>query len=539
MADLGQTQWNLWWVAQVLTGAAPPGSSLLFSPVLFAPVGGNLVWHTGDLFWGIVLLPLRLLAGPLVQHNAALILATWLTGWFTYLAARQAGARTAGALIAAIAIAIHPYRLGEAHHLNIFSTSFLPLALYLLLRLGPPRSGAAQPRAFVLAILLGLCGAGVLLASLFHAFCIAIIAVGMIAWFLIHGDSAYRRSLPISLVPAMVIPLPIVAWLGIAMVRAQAPPGFPTSQLEGSSADVWQYILHPRLRMALGGSPTSAAELYLMGSFRPLQWYLPGYLLAILAILVSIRDRSVRPWLYGAAAFALLSLGPSLKIGSPAYINPGATALPLPYRLLLWIPVLGTVRSLWHFGFIATILAAIAGARGIDMLLHWSARRNVPRAGLILGTIVFLESFVGSIPSVPRADSPMIIALRDDPRPGAVIVQPFALYEIRGLAMYDQTLHQRPILTGYTSRDPQSFELWKQQRRWPVEMEQSLFGRGPMSPAADQNYRQDISEIPTMSILIYDTSERRFLINNARETWPTLAEEPTPTITRAVVPLPN
>lgn len=516
MADPANTQWNFWWVHQVLRGHAGPDGGFMFCPVLFYPLGADLAHQTVEYTYALLLWPLRMVTGGIVQHNAALILATYLTAWFTWLAARQFGATYTGAALATIVITLHPYRLGEAHHLNIFSTQWFPLVLYLVLR------ARAAPCRVTNGLLLGLAGVLTLGTSLFHTLGAAIAALILVAWMLSGrraGPSA-TRNLLISLAIALLVCAPVAAWFGWHLATAPEPVRFGPEAQARNAADVWQFLIHPRLRMVLCGVENDFVSLVSANNQRPILWYLPGYLLAAVGVARIARytrsypESPVRVFVLIGAIFWTLALGPLLKVGSPAEINPSPTPIPLPGALLAPLPMLGSMRSVWHFGFLGTICLAIPCAAAAGALIDGitdTRRRHL--AAWLVAVLVGAETFPGSLTTWPdRMDGAAVYIREHAPEGASVAVLPNYLYEIRGHFMYQQTIHGHPILSGYLSRDPLDFEEWKREHAWPIDLERTGYGSLSAPDArALERLREDVQELRISHFAIYDdTEERRF-----------------------------
>ncbi len=509
LADPAQTQWNFWWIDQVLRGAWGEHADLMHSPALFHPLGANLAYHTLDLGYGLLLWPVRLIGGGLLQHNVALMLATYLMAWFTWLATRQLGGSRFAAALASVVLTLHGYRLAEAHHLNTFSTYFFPLTLYLLARIG------SGNRPLLSGALLGLTGCAAVATSLFHAMGCALVACLYIPF--LWSDARERRSAMLGLAAAAVVAAPVVAWMAWQLHRAPAPVEFSVSDQARNAADLWQLLIHPRLRMALTGTENDYMGLVINTGQRVLIWYLPGYLPVALGLIAAFRAgawpglaSSRRVLLIGAVAFILAGLGPFLKVGSPAEVNPGATGIPLPGRLLAFVPMLGTLRSVWHFAFLGTICLGIyASILGMEWLERIADPRRRVLLQLLLVVLAGAESFIGPLTTYgDRMEGAARFLKAAAPRESAVAVFPQYIYQLRGHFMYQQTIHGRPIMGGYISRDPVGFEEWKKERRWPIELEELGYGRIPVLDGGTVALlREDIGACNMGSVMIHDDSE--------------------------------
>jgi len=497
VADPAQTQWNLWWAGRVIESALggdslPAGDHFYQTSLLFHPLGTSLAWHTTDLFWGVLLWPLQGTVGALGQHALALLLATYFTAWASWGVARQLGCGPVAAACATAALALHGYRLGEAHHLNIFSTFFFPLTLLLLLRFRAEESRAGSIVALAATAWL------VLFASPFHAFGCGLLAL-LAATAVVAFDPENRLRFVKRCLLALLLALPALGLQAMLLSGAERPPAFGGDVQARSAADSWQFVLHPRLRMAWAGVDAESPwnELY-----RGQIWYLPGYLLTLIlgAGLVATqrfgpRGRAATLLVLGGAFFWMLGMGPWLKLGSPWEINPAPTGIPLPGALAAFVPGLGTMRSVWHFAFLGTMLMTFAAALMVERLttrFDWARR---PVVMVLLPLMVAAENQVGTIPTTESRLDESALVLAMQPDADAVVPLPQLLHEIRGMFMFQQTIHGRPLVGGYISRDPQSFDAWKSERGWLQELEEVGTGRRiAMSFQSEVNFREDIAK---------------------------------------------
>jgi hypothetical protein len=154
-----------------------------------------------------------------------------------------------------------------------------------------------------------------------------------------------------------------------------------------------------------------------------------------------------RSWSWGAALLVLviLALGPHLQVLGKD------TGFPLPYALLDRVPFIGASRQPLRFLATAGICLSLLAAYGTAWLLAAAEGRSWQRALVpALLALVALELF-----GVPRAllntdVDPAYAFIRDQPEDGAVMELPYERWQAP--AMLNQSIHERPILGGYTSR---------------------------------------------------------------------------------------
>lgn len=512
LGDTMTTQWNFWWVDQVMRGATTPTEGLLHTNRLFHPLGADLSYHTMEFPYAILLWPLRLIGGGFLQHNASLIIATYLMAWACWLAARQWGAGRFGAAACTAALTIHGYRLAEGIHLNIFSTYLFPLTIYLLKRI-TDECAAGEAIRWKSAAALGITGILTLLTSLFHALECLIYLLIFVAP-LLFTRRAILPAIMKQFALAGLIAAPIAVWLAWHLATAPKPPSFGPDAQVGHAADLWQFVIHPRIRMLLAGVENDWLSVFMDGRQRAWVWYLPGYTLIVGGAIAALRlkqSSQPRMLLFAGIFFWILALGPALKLGSPMVLNGEPTPIPLPGRLLSWVPFLGTLRSIWHFGFTGTVCIAIYTCVWLEhglAMIHEERRRLLQALALV---IIAAESFIGGLGSFANRMDGAAKFLTQQKQEGAVAFFPQYFYQYRGYFMYHQTIHGRPIVGGYIARDPIAFEDWKKERLWPIELEETGYGRIPgLDDAGLSRMKSDMEKHNIRFVEIHDDTREKW-----------------------------
>ncbi len=459
-----QNLWNLWWAEQALSRGQ---FNLYFTELLYHPQGVSLAYHTLVPFSCLLAYPFLALGAPIgIVYNAITLFTTVASGFGMYLLVRDRTQYRLGAFVAGVIFCFAPIRMSRLMYGNvqIYSTQFIPLMVWCIERARyRPRARRAPHRRYLL-------GAGLALGL--TAWCSLELALGaaILAGLLILFDLLRRgprwprlRGWLLMVGVTLLVALPVV-W---PLLRDA--PQFPAeantlASSERNSADllglfVPDYETNPLVRR-IAPQPLKAAIDYVhrvsYGNPYEKSVFL-GYvvLLTALASVILVRERNaprreVREWAVVAGIFALLALGPVLRIA-------GRASVPLPYRLLNALPFLGTGRTpsrLVMFAMLA--LAVVCG----DGLAHLRAKR--PRLQwlvLLVGVAVYVEFFAAPVYLDRRAFevAPHAEFLRDAPEVGAVLNVPLDFYGAEGPAadyMLAQMTHGRPIVGGYISRTP-------------------------------------------------------------------------------------
>jgi len=233
----------------------------------------------------------------------------------------------------------------------------------------------------------------------------------------------------------------------------------------------------------------AASWSWLHGAFMPTGsgagGHFPGWTalaLAVLGVLLAIRHRHAWPLVYGALAlgFAVLSLGPELRVGDAAW--------PLPYGLLhAGVPGFSALRNPYRAAFVAAVLVAPLvglGAAGLVDALRCRWRRAVPAglpiagvpvAGLLalaLAGLHLLEAWPGpqQVAALPDAPSPAHVWLERHGGEGAALELPLpdppdlnARYQLGTVGLWT------PLVNGHSGLyPPELLELYDVDAAFPA-----------------------------------------------------------------------
>ncbi len=440
--------WNLWWVKHALLDLR---ISPFYCQHMFYPIGVNLAFYTLTVLNGVLSIPLQLTFGLIPASNIILISSFVLSALGAYLLARSvSGSRSetwpflAGLIYGYASCKLFYAALGQ---FNIASSQWMPFFILSLLKLG--RKGEFKWSVVGALFLLFQAWAEMTFASfllLFTAF--------YAAWAL-----AFRLRPLCPFLAHMALMLSIFA-LGISPILLAMVPDLMaegdfflrgTGFAEVFSADPLGLFLPTRLHPLLGNIVDRFPFPHDKG-----QHLYPGFAVLALA-LAGLKRKEARFWVVGALLFALLSFGPVL------HFNGRDTGIPMPFAILQEIPFFKGNRYPGRYNTLVMLCLAVAASIGADSI----SRRFQARKSLFafLALLIAFEHL--SIP-LPLSDMRIPEAYRtiaSDPEPGTVLEIPLAWrnsFRITGtmdpvimFAQYYQTLHQRPILGGNTSRNPE------------------------------------------------------------------------------------
>lgn len=175
--------------------------------------------------------------------------------------------------------------------------------------------------------------------------------------------------------------------------------------------------------------------------------------LAIIAIAIwRARFRPSAAWLAVTIGFALLAMGPFIRVGG---IN---THVPGPWALLRYIPVMGLTRMPTRFALVALLGVAILMAGALAALgARWPHYRR--RIGAVAGLLLIFELCPAPRTLYSAAISPIYDRIAADARPVRVLVLPLGVRDgtweagnFRPRNQFNQTRHGKALIGGYLSR---------------------------------------------------------------------------------------
>jgi hypothetical protein len=476
-ADFYQHIWNIWWVRFSLLEL---GQNPYTTDYLYHPNGLPLVYHVLDPINGILSIPLQSAFGLLAAFNLMRLAQLIFSALAAYGLARHLGlpmwaAWLSGALFMICPVAAVSFDLGQ---LVEISTGWLPLYLLCFIRglgnssLGIPPGGWGW-----------LLGAGASLAAAFVTtpyFFIALLLFTALylAWELFTQRREGRGSVPpdrgrvlkssyaqtfARAALILVFGLLLLSPLLVAILRTRAEIGELSSPLRTvvlNSADLVSPFLPAPARLTF-------PEVNPHGGTGALGWSV----LALGIAGVILRPHPLRKpvdrqnaeeaassepahgplllfLLCVAALFVLLALGPRLVVAG------NQTDLPMPFALLSQVPFLGTARVPLRFVLMASLALSILAGFGLLGLWRLSLSRTVKALVTTLLALVLSIELLG----VPRAlinpeVHPFWSTVRAEGsagRDGAVLELPQG--PRTAPAMQVATIHQRPIVAGYTAR---------------------------------------------------------------------------------------
>jgi hypothetical protein len=464
--------WELWYPAHAIFDLR---ASPFLDPKVYSPFGFDLI-RNQDLSPATVLLfaPLTRAFGEVVTYNLIVLMSFPLTAFGTYLLCRELWGSRLAAVVAGTAAAFCAYRVSHAQHLSLVTTQWIPFFFFYLERSieRPTRRNG---------LLAGLFYSLSALATWYYAVGCAISALLYVSVRLTARDRDRAkdliRSAGAAAAVALVLVTPFVVPYAIGVVSGAMtdPPIAAQETYSASVADffipitshpLWGTFILQHWRAGASGQWLSEWQIYL--GIIPLSLALVG--------VCAGRRRTVWALIAIGIGMFVIALGPTLQITHQASGGgTGGTSLPsipLPVRLLAFIPPFSLLRAWSRLAFFVEIVVAVLAARGLLVLLDhtprlFAARTIVWRVAvtLIVLTLTVVDTLaVYSRSSVePRAVDRWLAA---QPGDFAIIEYPVVEHGWSGAAMYRRRVTGKRTVLGY-GRNPPNQNFWPMLSRYP------------------------------------------------------------------------
>ena len=512
--DAWQHIWNLWWAKVSLLDLANP----YHTDLLYYPQGVNLYFHTLVLSAGLIGIPLQLAGLNLITTYNLVLLSTYvLAGWGAFLLCRYLTRNDWAAFVGGLVFAFAPYHSAHLFgHMNLASLQWIPFyVLFLLKAVDGVDEGRrtkdegnyelqitnyTHRKQSAIRNLKSAIIAGVFLAlnaytEWTYAIFLVLLTGLLVAWKLfIPSERGELRDKGIGLVGLGVR----VMVIGVVFLVLTAPIFFPTlaearqgyaqqppEETLFYSADLVNAFLPSELHPVWGKAVADRVQN--IPPYMPLKnpservLFLGYTVLAISAwgLWRLRRDRRVLFWSLTAALMWLLSLGPVLQVLGKKEFTAFGVEIPLPYLLLYKLPLFSIMRTPARLTvlvmlalsiLVAFAVAALMARRRTEEITNYELRitddnpdnnpNDSPKSRIqnpksvlaLLLPILILFEFMPVFPTVPPGwNVPIYARIAGEPGTFALLelpIRPFGDY------MAYQTIHGKPIIGGYLSRQP-------------------------------------------------------------------------------------
>jgi hypothetical protein len=458
--------WDFWWVAHQVTHLGNPW----FTPLMAAPVGVQLGFHTVMPLPGVLFTPVTLAFGPGFSYNLWTVILPGLLCYAMYRAARLWLRSATGAVGAAVFFGLSCMLTQQDwYHLNIaLGAIFLPMALEASVRL---RRKPGRRQAIILGLVMGVAvltdQESALLASI-------VVALVLLPWLLRRPGWARLWPVLLACVAGTVIASPQIIAMLQEIVASHGglsidPKLLAVSYKQYGIGLPGMFTPTPRVT-TFGLDPLASPFLHGRDNEGMPMFGTTLTVLALLGLLASWRRRSA--WQLAALwiGCAALALGTSLWIGKTQYLplssvwNGVRVSNLMPYTWFVRLPGLSSFREADRLAILGLLPAALLAGAAVEWCrYHAKPLLAVVAVGVILesgyagysGDVRKVSTIPVSYPGVDRG------ILRD--HSGSIVLDlPFGLrggIPVDGVPFFPQALvmatedgHPRSI--AYTSRIP-------------------------------------------------------------------------------------
>ncbi len=400
--------WALQWLPFAISHHLNP----LFTDFLHYPTGANMMWNGSILFPALVLMPVTVLAGPIVSYNALALLSMWLSGWCAFLAIRRFSRRWVSAAVGGLLYEFSPFMASQiTGHSQLFPAMFPPLlvifAVEILVR--------QRRRPWLIGGLLGVATAAQLLTGTELLAISALLSVPALITLAIIFRAQLRERLGYALraAEAALVVFAVLAGYPIYYLLIGPQRVYGTLQGDVYMARPQAFVIPSKLQLLGGPSAIHDSSVYI------------GIPLLLLLIAVTIWMRR-RPAVVTAAVTVactmVLALGDFLTIGTTS------TDIRLPWRIAIKLPVLNNVLPV-RLMVVAYLALAVIVAIFLDRVLE------APRWKRVGGLAVAAVALIPLIPTLPIESSQLDVpAFFTDgqaqrlPQTGSVLMAPYGVY---------------------------------------------------------------------------------------------------------------
>jgi len=500
--------WLLWWNAH-----AVPLTARWWDAPMFWPLKGTLALSEHLLGLSVFATPMQWLgASPITAYNVLFLASFPLCAIAGHALAHELTGRHDAAAVAGLAFGFSPYRISQISHVQMLWVFWTPLALLALHRYA--RDGRRRWLILFAAMWIGQA-----LSNTYFLIFLPILFALWTGWFLTAGPPIRAAAAAAAWGGATLLLLPII--VRYAQVNARFAVERTYAEIRAFSAPVDALFSPSALTTAsVFLPPTGNAEQQLFPGVAIL--LLVAVAAAYAAIGTRARSARRTRWsrgLWGAAAasLAIAAISPvvgpwHVKIGGATIVSVTSATKPLtvalwcalfaiassaaaarawagrsafgfyalaaavmyafsfgpeptvrgvpfwyraPYAWLLEVPGFSNVRVPARFAMLGMLCLAVAAAVAFARL----RARVPPRAGAALAVVVLGIAAVDAWVRVPLVDLPPRFGAMEIPDAAAVAEVPLGAMVDDSAALYRSTLHQHPLVNGYSGFEPVHYTI--------------------------------------------------------------------------------
>ena len=446
--------WNLWWVERVVTHPAEY-STFWHTNMLHQPYGITLLGHTLSPFNGLLASLLTRFVSLLEAHNFIVIFSYVMSGVTVYWLAYHFSKSILGSLGAGWLFTFSAYHFTHFDgHLNLITLEWIPLfvlCFYILVNKPSVWAGVAA------AVSLWL----VLFSDFYYLFYCLLIG-GLIVlermlrakdfFFPLRNGSAIPFGIFFLL--SFILLAPVVFPLVLASIRSPFLGGHDPAEFSLDLLSIFipgeRWRFSDWTRSFWANLPGDPAEVSVFPGWSIL--LITCYLLLLQKSFDTETRRQIKSWSVYFLFFLVMAMGPKLQIGGVK------TNVSMPYAILeKLVPFIELSGVPVRMIVMAVLAGSVLFAMGIRELMV-----SKPTSKLLITFILLLvvfETLPASLPATSVETPGYVEFLAGLPGDGVVLD---LAAPTQYLHLYYQTVHEKPLVFGYTARIPAS--LYKQEK---------------------------------------------------------------------------
>jgi len=455
--------WDFWWVAHQVTHLGNPW----FTPLMAAPVGVQLGFHTVMPLPGVLFTPVTLAFGPAFSYNLWTVILPGLLCYAMFRAARLWLRSATGAVGAAVLFGLSCMLTQQDwYHLNIaLGAIFLPMAQEASVRL---RRKPGRRQGIILGLVMGV---AVLTDQESAVLAAIVVALVLLPWLLRHPSGQRLWPVLLACVTGTVVASPQIIGMLQEIVASHGglsidPRLLAVSYKQYGIGLPGMFTPTPRVT-TFGLDPLASPFLHGRDNEGMPMFGTTLTVLAVLGLIASWRRRSA--WLLAALwiGCAALALGTSLWIGKHQYLplssvwNGVRVSNLMPYTWFVRLPGLSSFREADRLAILGLLPAALLAGAAVE----WCRYHAKPLLAVIAVAAILECGYSGTTPkvgSIPASYPGVDRCILRDHSNSIVLDLPFGLrggIPVDGVPFFPQALvmatedgHPRSI--AYTSRVP-------------------------------------------------------------------------------------
>jgi hypothetical protein len=515
--DSFQNLWDIWWVNYAVFHLH---TSIYYTPLLFWPVGANLVYQTMPPLTALISAPFQAL-GTVFAYNIIFILGFALSGITMFLLADYLVKNKTAAFIAGMVFTFSTFHIAQSFaHIHFINIEWVPLFLYFALRT------IKEDKRYLNAIGMSVSFAlSTLMGNIEQSMMLFILLVLIIIIYAINKPTRNRvlsKRFVICMVLFLVAAFVIGFWNYLPMLAVLLNGGLSSA----NSLNVVQYnvvwshdllsLFIPSFYNGVFSFISSSPSIYTpYFSVDPTERvaYIGFTVIALVLYGIYVNRKRVALWLVLAVIFGWLTLGPYLQVGG------SITPVPGLYYLYHLMPVINIIREPGRFDLIFTMMLAILAAYGAKALFDRLSTNSAKKSAAMLAASVLVLLIVIESNGMPLGNT--TIAGK-----AATVVAPSGLYQelgnftgnfsVMGLPAlpgrsalyvgedtYYTSITHKPLIGGYVSRENMTQNLSVYNIPLAVQAKNlDLYGIAAFASPVMQNYTAQT----LLSLYNYDTA---------------------------------